>query len=31
HDAYAENTPSRWFGEPDPGDPNDQRPPRPNA
>jgi predicted dithiol-disulfide oxidoreductase (DUF899 family) len=28
HDSYAEHTPSRWFGEPDPNDPNDQRPPR---
>jgi predicted dithiol-disulfide oxidoreductase (DUF899 family) len=28
HDAYAEHVPSRWFGEPDPKDPNDQRPPR---
>jgi predicted dithiol-disulfide oxidoreductase (DUF899 family) len=28
HDAYAEHVPSRWFGEPDPNDPNDQRPPR---
>jgi predicted dithiol-disulfide oxidoreductase (DUF899 family) len=28
HDAYAEHTPSRWFGEPDPDDPNDPRPPR---
>jgi predicted dithiol-disulfide oxidoreductase (DUF899 family) len=31
HDTYAEHTPSRWFGEPDPDDPNDQRPPRKNA
>ena len=31
HDAYAEHTPSRWFGEPDPNDPNDQRPPRKDA
>ena len=23
-----EHTPSRWFGDPDPNDPNDQRPPR---
>lgn len=28
HDAYGRNEPSRWFGEPDPNDPNDQRPPR---
>jgi predicted dithiol-disulfide oxidoreductase (DUF899 family) len=28
HDAYAEHVPSRWFGEPDPDDPNDQRPAR---
>jgi predicted dithiol-disulfide oxidoreductase (DUF899 family) len=28
HDAYPEHVPSRWFGEPDPNDPNDQRPPR---
>jgi predicted dithiol-disulfide oxidoreductase (DUF899 family) len=28
HDTYPEHTPSRWFGEPDPNDPNDQRPPR---
>jgi predicted dithiol-disulfide oxidoreductase (DUF899 family) len=28
HDAYAEHVPSRWFGEPDPNDPNDQRPPQ---
>ena len=28
HDAYAQHQPSRWFGEPDPDDPNDQRPPR---
>ena len=28
HDAYGEHVPSRWFGEPDPNDPNDQRPPR---
>jgi predicted dithiol-disulfide oxidoreductase (DUF899 family) len=30
HDAYGEHQPSRWFGEPDPDDPNDQRPPRKN-
>jgi hypothetical protein len=28
HDAYGEHQPSRWFGEPDPDDPNDQRPAR---
>ena len=28
HDEYGEHEPSRWFGEPDPNDPNDQRPPR---
>jgi predicted dithiol-disulfide oxidoreductase (DUF899 family) len=28
HDEYGEHEPSRWFGEPDPDDPNDQRPPR---
>lgn len=28
HDSYAEHVPSRWFGDPDPDDPNDQRPPR---
>jgi predicted dithiol-disulfide oxidoreductase (DUF899 family) len=28
HDAYGEHEPSRWFGEPDPNDPNDQRPAR---
>ena len=28
HDAYGRHEPSRWFGEPDPNDPNDQRPPR---
>ncbi len=26
HDEYGEHEPSRWFGEPDPNDPNDQRP-----
>ncbi|HET6733069.1 DUF899 domain-containing protein [Mycobacterium sp.] len=31
HDAYAEHVPSRWFGEPDPNDPTDQRPPREHA
>jgi predicted dithiol-disulfide oxidoreductase (DUF899 family) len=31
HDTYAEHTPSRWFGDPDPNDPNDQRPPRKDA
>lgn len=28
HDSYGEHEPSRWFGEPDPDDPHDQRPPR---
>ncbi|GAB7143302.1 DUF899 domain-containing protein [Mycobacterium riyadhense] len=28
HDEYGQHEPSRWFGEPDPNDPNDQRPPR---
>ncbi len=28
NDAYGEKEPSRWFGDPDPDDPNDQRPPR---
>ncbi|MGD1172485.1 DUF899 domain-containing protein [Mycobacterium seoulense] len=28
HDAYGERAPSRWFGEPDPDDPNDPRPAR---
>ncbi|OCB33061.1 hypothetical protein A9X02_02320 [Mycobacterium malmoense] len=28
HDAYGEHAPSRWFGEPDPDDPNDPRPAR---
>jgi predicted dithiol-disulfide oxidoreductase (DUF899 family) len=28
HDTYRETEPSRWFGDPDPNDPNDQRPPR---
>jgi predicted dithiol-disulfide oxidoreductase (DUF899 family) len=31
HDAYAQHTPWRWFGDPDPSDPNDQRPPRSNG
>src|SRR6201987_1495097 len=31
HDQYAEHTPWRWFGDPDPDDPNDQRPPRKDA
>jgi predicted dithiol-disulfide oxidoreductase (DUF899 family) len=26
HHEYGEREPSRWFGEPDPNDPNDQRP-----
>ncbi|MFG1932830.1 DUF899 domain-containing protein [Mycobacterium sp. NPDC048908] len=28
HDTYAQHSPWRWFGDPDPMDPNDQRPPR---
>ena len=28
HDEYGQRAPSRWFGDPDPNDPNDQRPPR---
>jgi hypothetical protein len=28
HDEYGEHDASRWFGDPDPNDPNDQRPPR---
>jgi len=28
HDEYGQHEPSRWFGEPDPDDPNDQRPAR---
>lgn len=28
HDEYGTKDPSRWFREPDPNDPNDQRPPR---
>ncbi len=28
HDSYQQHVPSRWFGEPDPNDPTDQRPPR---
>jgi predicted dithiol-disulfide oxidoreductase (DUF899 family) len=28
HDTYAEHTPWRWFGDPDPNDPRDGRPPR---
>jgi predicted dithiol-disulfide oxidoreductase (DUF899 family) len=28
HDEYGLRPPSRWFGEPDPDDPNDQRPAR---
>ncbi|TPG33589.1 DUF899 domain-containing protein [Mycolicibacterium hodleri] len=28
HDEYGQREPSRWFGEPDPDDPLDQRPPR---
>ena len=26
HDEYGEHQPSRWFGDPDPGNPNDPRP-----
>jgi predicted dithiol-disulfide oxidoreductase (DUF899 family) len=28
HDEYGEHEPSRWFGDPDPNNPDDQRPPR---
>ena len=28
HDTYAEHSPWRWFADPDPDDPDDQRPPR---
>jgi predicted dithiol-disulfide oxidoreductase (DUF899 family) len=28
HDEYGQRAPSRWFGDPDPGDPDDPRPPR---
>jgi predicted dithiol-disulfide oxidoreductase (DUF899 family) len=28
HDTYGRHTPSRWFGDPDPDNPDDQRPPR---
>ncbi|MFF0527233.1 DUF899 domain-containing protein [Nocardia amikacinitolerans] len=28
HDAYGQHAPSRWFGDPDPDNPDDQRPPR---
>lgn len=28
HDEYGQRTPSRWFGDPDPDDPHDPRPPR---
>ena len=31
HDSYEQHVPSRWFGEPDPNDPSDQRPPRADA
>ncbi len=31
HDTYAQHTPWRWFGDPDPNDPTDQRPPRNDA
>ena len=30
HDSYGEHQPSRWFGDPDPDDPNDPRPSRTN-
>lgn len=30
HDTYAQHTPWRWFGDPDPDDPTDQRPARKN-
>ena len=26
HDEYGKHEPSRWFGDPDPSDPDDQRP-----
>lgn len=28
NDSYAQHRPWRWFGDPDPNDPDDQRPPR---
>jgi predicted dithiol-disulfide oxidoreductase (DUF899 family) len=28
HDEYGNHEPSRWFGDPDPNDPTDSRPPR---
>lgn len=28
HDSYGQHEPTRWFGDPDPNDPNDIRPPR---
>jgi predicted dithiol-disulfide oxidoreductase (DUF899 family) len=31
HDNYSEHAPWRWFGDPDPNDPNDQRPARKDA
>ena len=30
HDEYGQHEPSRWFGDPDPDDPNDARPRRKN-
>lgn len=30
HDEYGEREPARWFGDPDPDDPGDPRPPRAN-
>lgn len=30
NDGYGSHEPSRWFGDPDPGDPADPRPPRAN-
>ncbi|SEH77506.1 Predicted dithiol-disulfide oxidoreductase, DUF899 family [Mycolicibacterium rutilum] len=31
NDSYAQHRPWRWFGDPDPDDPHDQRPPRPDT
>jgi predicted dithiol-disulfide oxidoreductase (DUF899 family) len=31
HDEYGKHEPSRWFGDPDPNDLNDSRPPRKDA
>jgi hypothetical protein len=28
HDEYGQHEPSRWFGDPNPNDPTDSRPPR---